>query len=61
MANYNIEDFDDEYVPYKLPKKNDWDEPTDGTFKYTAKDIREMEEEYGKKTNMYTTKNKVKK
>lgn len=32
LANFNVEDFDDIYIDYRQPKKNDWDEPTDGTW-----------------------------
>ena len=42
IANNNIEEFDDLYNPYSLPKKDMWREPTDGTIRYTYKMIKEF-------------------
>lgn len=62
IANNDIEDFDDRYQDLKLPKKNDWDEPTDGTYKMTVKDLEELKDRTGKKYGLYSAKNnKIKK
>lgn len=62
MANTDIEDFDDKYQDLKIPKKNDWDEPTDGTYKMTVKDLEELKGRTGKNYGVYSTKNnKIKK
>jgi hypothetical protein len=42
IANSDIEDFDDNYEAYSIPKNDDWEEPTDGHYKLTAKELREM-------------------
>lgn len=33
LAHSSIEDFDADYMPFIQSKKNDWDEPTDGSYK----------------------------
>lgn len=40
LANYNAEDFDDEFIEYKQAKRDSWMEPTDGTFKVTDKVLK---------------------
>lgn len=62
VANSKMEDIDDEFIPIKLPKRDDWREPTDGTFKYNAKEINKLKQSCGKSFGLYTTKTgKVKK
>jgi hypothetical protein len=63
IANNDIEEFDDLYNPYSLPKKDTWMEPTDGSEKYDHKRIKKMMKKYnGWSGGMYITKNnKVKK
>lgn len=63
LRNYNINEFDDVYNPYSLPKKDTWREPTDGTVRYDYKRIKKMMKEFnGWSWGMYITKNnKVKK
>lgn len=63
LTNYNINEFDDVYNPYSLPKKDTWMEPTDGTVRYDYKRIKKMMKEFnGWSAGMYITKNnKVKK
>ena len=58
IDNSNIDEFDDNYEEFLIPKKNDWEEPTDGTYKVTARDIKQTKNKHG----LYITKNnKVKK
>lgn len=58
IANSNIDEFDDNYEEFSIPKKNHWEEPTDGTYKVTARDIKKSK----RKNGLYVTKNnKVKK
>ena len=62
IANTNIDEFDDNYQEYSIPKNNDWDEPTDGHYKVTAKELNEMDKKRRKVFGLYTTKNnKIKK
>lgn len=61
IANNNIDEFDEKYIPYNIPKRNDWDEPTDGTYKLTGKDIKRKEKEWFKKFAYVNKNNKVKK
>lgn len=59
LSNFNTEDFDDAYIPYKIPKKDTWREPTDGTVRYTAKDVeRLVDNNGGNHFGMYVTKDK---
>lgn len=53
LANRNLEDFDDYFSPFILPKKDGWDEPTDGTVKISANDFKRC-----RCFNVYITKNK---
>ena len=53
IAHHNIEDYDDVFEPYIIPKKNSWDEPTDGTWKLTAKYLKMSKYKYP----YYITKN----
>lgn len=56
LANNEADEFDDKYIPYNIPKNDDWEEPTDGTFILTPQDAKEYEK-YG----IYVTKdNKIK-
>lgn len=62
IANSDIEEFDDDYNEYSIPKTNDWYEPTDGHYKLTAKDLKQMKVEKRQLYKVYTTKNnKIKK
>lgn len=40
LANYKVEDFDDEFIEYMQSKRDDFREPTDGTFKLTDKELK---------------------
>lgn len=53
VAHYNPEDYDDVFEPYIIPKKDSWDEPTDGTWKLTAKHLKRSNYKYP----YYATKN----
>jgi hypothetical protein len=53
MAHHNPEDYDDVFEPYIIPKKDSWDEPTDGTWKLTAKHLKKSKYKYP----YYATKN----
>lgn len=53
IAHYNPEDYDDVFEPYIIPKKDSWDEPTDGTWKLTAKHLKRSNYKYP----YYATKN----
>jgi hypothetical protein len=53
IAHYNPEDYDDVFEPYSIPKKDSWDEPTDGTWKLTAKHLAKSTYKYP----YYATKN----
>lgn len=53
MANYNPEDFDDVYTEFKQSKKNNWDEPTDGSIHVTADDTSDSDY-----NGIYTYKNR---
>lgn len=55
IANGNIEDFDDDFIPSKEPRNFKWNEPTDGTRKRFAKDIKENNHN---ECNVYKVKNK---
>lgn len=55
IANGNIEDFDDEFIPSKEPRNFKWNEPTDGTWKRTAKDIKDNKHN---ESNVYKMKDK---
>ena len=63
IANNDIEEFDDLYNPYSLPKKDRCREPTDGTIRYDYKRIKKMMKKYNGWTGgMYIAKNnKIKK
>ena len=54
MANFKNEEFDDIFLEFKIPKKDSWDEPTDGTWKVYAKDLSK----YPYIRGVYKTKNK---
>lgn len=53
IAHHNPEDYDDVFDPYIIPKKDSWDEPTDGTWKLTAKHLNKSKYKY----SYYATKN----
>ena len=62
IANNNIDEFDEKYEPYNIPKKNHWDEPTDGTYKMSGKEIKKEQRTWIRKYGLYVTKNnKIKK
>ena len=63
LANYENDEFDDKYNDYKIPKEDSWEEPTDGHYKMTAKELNKIKKDYMKSFgNIYTTKNnKIKK
>lgn len=63
ISKYDNEEIDENFNPYIIPKKNTWEEPTDGTVRYDYKRIKKMMKEYnGWSCGMYITKNnKVKK
>ena len=62
IANNNIEEFDEKYNPYNIPKKDNYVEPTDGTYKLTGKKIKKEQKTWLKKFGLYVTKNnKIKK
>ena len=62
IANSNIEDFDDNYEAYTIPKNDDYKEPTDGHNKLNAKDLKRIAKRARKIYGVYTSKNnKVKK
>ena len=44
LTNYAIDDINDLIVFIKLPKRNDWDEPTDGTYLITKADKKFWED-----------------
>lgn len=62
IANSGIEEFDEKYEEYYIPKNDDWEEPTDGHYKLTAKELRDMRKKNKKSYGLYVTKNnKIKK
>lgn len=64
LAHHNVSEFDEVYTPLNLPFKNDWDEPTDGTFVMDAKSIDRdtIKSPHGGYAGVYTTKDgKIKK
>lgn len=40
IANNEIEEFDDEFIEYTLPKKDHWEEPTDGSYKVYPDEVK---------------------
>ena len=61
IANKSISEFDEYYLDFRQSRKNDWDEPTDGTFKLNCKDLKKYKNK-GYYSGIYPTKNnKVKK
>lgn len=57
LHNFTADLFDDLFTDFRLPRKDTWNEPTDGTWKYTAKEVKK----YIRK-GIYTGKNgKIKK
>ena len=63
LAKYDSEEFDDNYNEFKIPKNDTWEEPTDGHYKMTAKELNKVKKEHMKSfRNIYSTKNnKIKK
>jgi hypothetical protein len=53
MTHHNPEYYDDVFDPYIIPKKNDKMEPSDGTWKLTAKYLKRSTYKYP----YYATKN----
>jgi hypothetical protein len=56
IAHYNPEDYDDVFDPYKIPKKDTWMEPTDGSWKSYPKELKNKLNWFGYR-NVYLTKN----
>lgn len=46
-ANYDINDIADMVITIELPKRDDWDEPTDGTFLISNHSKREYLKSHG--------------
>lgn len=63
MAHSDIEEFDEQFVDFYIPRHDYWNEPTDGHYKMTAKNVKEkMEDDENGWYGIYITKdNKVKK
>lgn len=62
MANADIEEFDEKYEEFTIPKNDTWEEPTDGHYKLTAKELRDMRKKNKKSYGVYITRNnKIKK
>ena len=64
LAHHDISEFDEVYTPLNLPFKDDWNEPTDGTFIMDAKSIDKdaIKSPHGGYVGVYTTKDgKIKK
>lgn len=62
IANSEIDDFDDDFQEYHIPKNDTWDEPTDGHYKMTGKEIKKQTYKHRKNYGVYVTKdNKIKK
>lgn len=62
LAHNDVSDFDDVYTPLNITLKDDWSEPTDGTFAMSAKMIDRKSKENGGYSGIYTTKDgKIKK
>ena len=40
IANYHPEDIDDKFMPYEIPREDQWDEPTDGHWKEYPKELK---------------------
>ena len=54
--------FNEEFLAFIQPKKDAWNEPTDGVCLWYKKDIDELRKESGKHYGLYSAKNgKVKK
>lgn len=60
MANTDIDEFDDKYQEFSIPKNNTWEEPTDGHYKLTAKELKKKKW-YGSYGVYATKNNKIKK
>ena len=56
IAHYNPEDYDDVFDPYKIPKKDTWMEPTDGSWKSYPDELKNKLNWFGYR-NVYLTKN----
>lgn len=65
ISNYNIDEFDDKFTDFIIPKTDQWNEPTDGHRKLYAKYIKKSsawDEKRSKWWDIYiTNKNKIKK
>lgn len=48
IANYPAEEIDDRFIDDKLPKEDQWAEPTDGHWPANKRTIRKIEKLYGK-------------
>lgn len=57
MANKDADEFDDNYIPYDIVKKDDWEEPTDGTIKFDAKRINNLKQNANRNFGLYVDKN----
>ena len=56
IAHHNPEDYDDVFDPYKIPKKDTWMEPTDGSWKSYPDELKNKLNWFGYR-NVYLTKN----
>jgi hypothetical protein len=56
IAHFNPEDYDDVFDPYKIPKRDTWMEPTDGSWKSYPKELKKKLKWYGYRC-VYLTKN----
>ena len=57
LHNFTADLFDDLFTDFRLPRKDTWNEPIDGTWKYNAKEVKK----YIKKGIYTNKKGKIKK
>lgn len=63
IAKSDTDEIEDNFQPYNIVKKDHWEEPTDGTVKYSPKEVKKLHEDTGKHFGLYVdkTNNKIKK
>lgn len=62
LANKSIDDFDEYYLDFRQPRKDSWNEPTDGTYKLDYKELKRYRNRSNYYRGIYPTKNnKIKK